>query len=118
MRILIAEDEPGAAAAMAWYLELQGHTVRTARDGRTALAAAERLAPQVLIADWRLEQDMDGVALARELRRRRPGVRTILVSAYPRSALERAAADLPGATILSKPLKLAELAALVGDDPA
>lgn len=116
MRILLVEDEPGAAAAMARYLSLHGHEVVATHAAAAALRAAEQLDPDALIADWRLSHDMDGVALARRLRDRWPGLLVILVSAYPAQSLRLAAQDLPNAHVLGKPLRLgALLQALTGE---
>lgn len=113
MRVLVAEDESAAGIAMAKYLGLQGHEVQIAVDGHAALEKARTCKPDVLIADWRLGHEMDGVQLARELQRRWPGLPTILISAYPVANVRAAARDLDNTSILPKPLELSELARTV-----
>jgi DNA-binding response OmpR family regulator len=113
MRVLIAEDECAAGVAMAKYLELQGHLVRVAADGRAALEQAASFRPDVLVADWRLGHEMDGVALARDMQRHWPHLLTILISAYPKTSLQSAAKGLDNTKILPKPLQLSDLANLI-----
>jgi signal transduction histidine kinase len=67
-RILIVEDLQDAATTLQLLLEMLGHDAETARDGRTALAKAERFVPEIILCDIGLPGGMDGYALARALR--------------------------------------------------
>jgi signal transduction histidine kinase/ActR/RegA family two-component response regulator len=66
-RILLAEDNVAAAEAVAELLQHFGHAVTVAQDGMAALAAVRSEMPEVAILDIGLPE-MDGYALARELR--------------------------------------------------
>ena len=50
-RILIADDNVDAAAALAMLLESAGYEVHTASDGRQALDEARRLHPDAILLD-------------------------------------------------------------------
>ena len=50
-RILVVDDLVDAAECLAVYLRMLGHTVRTAYDGPTAIAAASQFAPHVILLD-------------------------------------------------------------------
>jgi len=113
MRVLIVEDEPIAGEAVARYLELHGHDVRLARHGKAAITEAGGFEPEVLLTDWRLEHDMDGVEVARQLQDQCPGLLTLLVSAYPQASLRKAASGLANTYFLTKPLSLSGLVALL-----
>jgi PAS domain S-box-containing protein len=69
LRILVADDDPDSATSLAALLELVGHETHTARNGREALAIADRVRPQVAILDIGMP-DVDGYAAARALRER------------------------------------------------
>ncbi len=66
--ILVVEDEARIAELLRRTLEHDGHTVRVAADGHTALRAAKEEPFDLLILDLRLP-DMDGEDVAREVRR-------------------------------------------------
>lgn len=49
--ILVADDSEDAVESLAMLLEFEGHRVVVAHDGQAALAAAERVRPQIAILD-------------------------------------------------------------------
>jgi DNA-binding response OmpR family regulator len=67
-RILVVEDDEDSGLMLRYLLELAGHQVCLARNGRTALAAAVNWRPEIVISDLGLPGDLDGFALARALR--------------------------------------------------
>jgi Response regulators consisting of a CheY-like receiver domain and a winged-helix DNA-binding domain len=66
-RVLVVDDEPQLLRALRINLAARGHDVRTAADGRHALADAAAHVPDVVILDLGLP-DMDGVEVIRGLR--------------------------------------------------
>jgi two-component system OmpR family response regulator len=83
MRILIADDNVDGADSLALLLEADGHTVRTAADGRQAVDVAEIFRPDVILMDIAMP-NLDGLEATREIRRRPWGgdVRIIALTAY------------------------------------
>lgn len=67
-RVLVVDDNPDAAELVAQLLALQGHEVAFACSGVEALAAADRLAPDVVFLDIGMP-GMDGYQVASALRR-------------------------------------------------
>jgi two-component system, chemotaxis family, CheB/CheR fusion protein len=67
-RVLIVEDNLDSAETLRTLLELAGHTVEIANDGRAALAAAKAFKPQAVLCDIGLPGEMDGYALAAALK--------------------------------------------------
>jgi CheY-like chemotaxis protein len=78
-RILVADDNPDAAQSLAFMLELEGHDVRTARDGIEAIEVAERFNPQLILLDIGMPR-LDGYEVAREIRARPWGATVCLVA--------------------------------------
>lgn len=73
-------------------LESHGYRVLTASDGSQGLALFEQHAVDLVVLDYFMP-DMDGGVVAAELRRRRPDIPIIFLSAYfslPPEALELA----------------------------
>jgi len=66
-RILVVDDNADAADALACVLEIEGHKVTVARDGPSALVAAESSRPDIVLLDIGLPR-MDGYEVARRLR--------------------------------------------------
>jgi two-component system response regulator HydG len=107
-RVLVVDDHPPSAQALAEALADLGYDAVTAGSGAEALASVREAPVDVVITDLRMD-GMDGVALLRELRAHDPGLPVILVTAY--ATVERAVeATRAGAfCFLTKPLKLAEV---------
>jgi CheY-like chemotaxis protein len=70
-RILVVDDNQDAATSTSELLALAGFEVETCFDGPSALAAAERFAPDAYLLDITMP-GMDGYQLARQLRERFP----------------------------------------------
>lgn len=65
--ILVVEDDPKIVNLLRLYLEREGYSVLAAGDGRSAVEAAERAHPALIILDLMLPQ-MDGIEVTRRLR--------------------------------------------------
>jgi PAS domain S-box-containing protein len=67
MRVLVVDDHEDSADMLAVFLSSSGHDVEVAHDGPTALAAAIRFRPRLVLLDIGLP-GMDGYAVAKALR--------------------------------------------------
>lgn len=65
--ILLVEDEVLISLVLARAFEGEGHTVRTARDGREALTQVRERAPDIVVTDLQMPV-MNGLELAMNLR--------------------------------------------------
>jgi DNA-binding NarL/FixJ family response regulator len=83
IRVLIADDHAVVRQGLRTFLELQDDidVVGEAGDGAEALAAAERLAPDVVLVDL-VMPGVDGIEAIRGLRERVPGARAIVLSSF------------------------------------
>ena len=108
MSLLVVDDEPGVRSVLASALGDNGHLVAEAEDGRSAMAAIEGGAPlDALVTDLAMPGGMDGLALIREARRRRPGLPAVLVTGHVGDATRGALAEAAGTgpfAILRKPI--------------
>ncbi|WP_051331418.1 PAS domain S-box protein [Methylocaldum szegediense] len=66
-RVLVVDDNTDMVEGLSLLLELEGFEVERAADGPTALAIAQRFAPEVVLLDLGLPR-MDGYEVARKLR--------------------------------------------------
>lgn len=111
-RVLVVDDDSGVRYTLRGALEDAGYTVEEAADGATALARLEPFAPDLLVTDLRMP-GMDGLALLRVVKARRPAMPVVLVTAH---GSERAAVDaMKGGAwdYLRKPFEIDELLAVV-----
>jgi CheY-like chemotaxis protein len=115
LSILIVDDNEDAASMLALYFQTLGHRVVTAFNGADALALATRASPDVFVLDIGLP-DMDGYALAAELRQRKQSSASVIVALTGYGLPEdRARARAAGFDHhLTKPVTPALLAALLG----
>ena len=84
----------------------------TAKNGREGLEVFERLHPDILITDVKMPF-VDGIVLAREVRRRYPESRIIFLSGYNQFDYLKAAFQVEAVDYLLKPVDLEELQALM-----
>jgi two-component system CheB/CheR fusion protein len=66
-RILVVDDEPDTAGALAELLGLKGHIARAVPDGASALALVQTFDPEIVLLDLGLP-GMDGYQVASKLR--------------------------------------------------
>ena len=116
LRVVVIEDNPDAADALAVFLQRLGHDVAIARDGRAGLEAVARHRPQVVICDIGLPE-VDGYEVARRLLASddTPPCLLIAVTGYG-DVVDRARTRAAGfAYHLTKPADPAELVRLLAD---
>lgn len=108
-RALIVDDDAEARATLAGVLAELGWAVELAPDAGVALALLDDGADvELLISDQRMP-GMSGVELARQMARRHPRVRTVLLTAYGDDDTAREAVRASAVTVLSKPLRVIDL---------
>src|SRR5262249_11246641 len=92
LRIAVAEDERGPREYLQALVTRQGHQVVTATTGKELVELCRVAEPELVLTDIRMP-DMDGLAAAEEINKRR-AVPVILISAYHDAATrERALSD-------------------------
>ena len=83
IRVLIADDHAVVRQGLRTFLDLQDdiEVVGEAADGEEALAAAERLAPDVVLVDLVMPK-LDGIEVIRRLREHAPAARAIVLTSF------------------------------------
>jgi DNA-binding NtrC family response regulator len=111
-RVLVVDDEESMRHFVARALAKAEFEVDAAASAEEALTLIEQAACDVLVSDIRMP-GRDGVELMSEVRRRCPGVRTVLMTAFGtvNNAIE--AMQRGAETYLTKPFETAELVAAV-----
>lgn len=86
LTVLYVEDEAAAREQTALFLKRRVGRLALAEDGRAGLAAFEAERPDIVVTDVQMPE-LDGLSMVEEIRRRRPGVPVIVVTAFDDSAL-------------------------------
>lgn len=111
--VIVADDEDLLRWALVQRLTRDGHLVAEANDGAAAIEAVAAAAPHaVVLLDVKLP-DMTGLAVLKEIRRRRPDVTVVMMTAYWASDALAEARRLGVSVLLAKPLDLDRVAATV-----
>jgi DNA-binding response OmpR family regulator len=122
-RILIADDEPNIQMMVQTCLSTEGYEVSAVSDGRAALDAIRRLAPDLLMLDLSMPL-MDGISVLAELQDQRaiPSVRVIVMTAHGSVRTAVQAIRLGASDFLEKPFRPEDLrisvASVLDEEPA
>ena len=112
IRILVVEDDPGIAFGLRSDLTLEGYAVEVAEDGETASRRAEESAFDLILLDVMLPQK-DGLAVARDLRRRGNKTPVILLTARTLESDRILGLELGADDYVTKPFSPPELRARI-----
>jgi signal transduction histidine kinase/ActR/RegA family two-component response regulator len=109
-RILLVEDDDEVAALVGEMLGQLGYEVTRAASAAAALGAlADGRSVDLIFSDIMMPGGMNGVELAREIKKRRSDIPVLLTSGYAEASVHEA--QRAGIQILAKPYHIDELAA-------
>src|SRR5215210_4777259 len=112
MDVLLVEDDPRIARVVERALTDVGHRVEVACDGLAGLSSAERGVHDLVVLDVMLPE-MDGIEVARELRRQRLRTPILMLTARDGVPDRVRGLDAGADDYLVKPFALDELLARV-----
>ena len=107
--VLVVEDEPAIATAIAHRMGAEGWTVEIAPDGPAGVAAAARLDPDVVVLDVMLP-GMDGLEVCRRIQHARP-VPVIMLTARDDETDMLVGLGVGADDYMTKPFSMRELVA-------
>jgi DNA-binding response OmpR family regulator len=109
-RVLIVDDEENQRRTLAIGLRLEGFDIAVAGSSQDAIRALGAASAGIDLALIDLMMPgLNGLELARQIRRLYPSVRVVLSSAYHLSARQVERADCGAIGFVPKPYRLAEL---------
>ena len=110
--ILIVDDEQSYRQLLTLVFESDGHTVRTANNGREALSLLQMESADVIISDVKMP-DMDGIELLAAVRETQPDLGVVLMTAFASVETAREAFKLGADDFVQKPFDVEELKLIV-----
>lgn len=111
-RLLVVEDEPAILDVLATSLRFLGYEVSQASTGRAALTAIREHAPHLVLLDVMLP-DIDGFEVVRRVRQAGSTTPVIFLTARESGQDIVGGLDLGADDYITKPFRLAEVAARV-----
>lgn len=110
--ILIVDDNEDIRTNIKDILDDMGYETDTAEDGPTALEKVRERSFDVALVDFKMP-GMDGAELYREIRRLRPEIVAIMITAYAGSNGAQEALDAGTWKVLRKPVDFPELLSMI-----
>lgn len=107
MRVLVVDDEPAILFAYMKLLQSEGFHVDACEDLNEALRLVHTGSYCAVITDIRLSgsENSDGIHLLREVRRHQPEARTIVITGFGNSDVERMLKELGASHYFEKPVQ-------------
>jgi DNA-binding NtrC family response regulator len=112
-QILIVEDDPSFAEALAFTLGAEGHEVLVAADAERAAALAAACRPDVIVADWSLGNGPHGGDACRQVHRICPRSKAIIITGHQDVASQVSRSCRCVETVLLKPFHMEQIIAAV-----
>jgi CheY-like chemotaxis protein len=112
LRVLLVEDDPALNDLVSQMLQELGSIVTRATSAASALKASPDAKIDLVLSDMVMPGDMDGLDLARELRKRNGAVPVVLMTGYSTAA---GLATDEGFTVLRKPFDFETLTARLSE---
>jgi DNA-binding response OmpR family regulator len=109
--VVLVEDEPAIADAVAARLRADGHRVEVARDGPAGVALCRAVAPDLVVLDLMLP-GLDGYEVCRQVQAARP-VLVLMLTARDEEADVVVGLRMGADDYLTKPFSMRELSARV-----
>lgn len=106
--VLVVDDDPLILTVVDLMVRHAGHSVRTATDGVAALDILADAPADIIVSDIRMP-GMDGLALARLVRKDYPAIPIILMTGYLSEYSSGSAGEIGVDCILKKPFKSTDL---------
>jgi two-component system, LuxR family, response regulator FixJ len=100
--IYVVDDDHDVRSSLRFLLETEGFDVRTFRNGAALLGSPARDRADCLVVDYKMAE-LDGVELARRLRRLDVTTPVILITGYPEPNIAAKAGSAGVCWVLLKP---------------
>lgn len=111
-RLLVVDDDEGMRENLAELFDSLGYAVQTAANTPEALAILEATEVDLLLTDYKMPGPT-GVELIEAARKRQPGLRAILMTAFGDSSMEIESVRRGAIGYVNKPFEADEIVAFV-----
>lgn len=116
-KVLVIDDDPKVRSVVARFVELEGHTVVQAENGKEAIDQLQGDPADLVISDIFMPE-MDGIEVLIQLREHFPDAKLVAMSgggAIAASHVLKTAKVLGAVAVLEKPFDLEDIRELLSD---
>ncbi len=113
-KVLVVDDERDICRMISNILKEEGYKVDKAYDGEQAIRKVKARGYNLMLLDYKLP-DIDGIDVLKEIRRIKPSLKVIMISAYGSPSIKSMAKKLGAYRFLDKPFDLNRLVKIVRD---
>ncbi len=113
-KILVVEDDKDMSRIISSILKEEGYKIDRAYDGEQAIKKIKAKDYNLMILDYKLP-DINGINVLKEVRRTKPSLKVIMISAYGSPSIKSTAKKLGVYRFLDKPFDLNRLVKVVKD---
>jgi hypothetical protein len=106
--ILIVDDDPEVLSLLRFVLEGEGYDIRSARNGREAMAELKEVPVGIVLTDLAMPEQ-DGIETILAVRKEYPNLKVIAMSGTFAGSVLDAARHLGADAVLEKPIEIDEL---------
>jgi DNA-binding NtrC family response regulator len=108
-RILVVEDQTVPRKVLAQILSRNGFEVQSAANAKEALDVGVHFQPDLLLTDWLLPGNTNGLQVAEAMRATRPELSVIFLTGLPTDKLAAQAQHVQPCKFIEKPCDFDEL---------
>jgi CheY-like chemotaxis protein len=113
-KILVCEDDPDIQKSLKNILKKNDYDVYAAQDGKEAIDLAKKISPDAILLDIRMPK-VDGLEVAREIRKCNTQTKIIFITAFQSPELFREAAQYNIFEYLVKPVSPEDILKTIRD---
>ncbi len=108
-KILIVEDQAVPREVLTRILARDGYEVQSAASAREALEVGPHFKPDLLLTDWLLQENVNGLHVAESMRAALPNLSVIFLTGLPIEKLTEQARHMQPCKFIEKPCDFDEL---------
>ena len=109
IRILIVDDDKDLCKIFSDILKEGGYFVKIAYDGESAINKLKDKKYNLMVLDYKLKNDKNGLQVLEEAKQIDPSLITIMISAYGNKEIRARAKKLGAYSFLDKPFNIMKL---------
>lgn len=102
LSVFIVDDDPGNLNSLQFLLEAEGYDVHAFLNGIEMLERIHEILPRCIVIDYKLDH-LDGLEIARRVRRQNAAIPIIIVTGHPDPDIRRRV-ERTGLPLIEKPL--------------
>jgi len=113
IRILIVDDDKDLCKIVFDILKKEGYSVKIAYDGESAINKLKDKKYNLMILDYKLNDDKNGLQVLEEAKQIDPSLITIMISGYGNNQVRARAKEIGIYSFINKPFNIKSLVNIV-----